>query len=420
MDNFVNENQFYKHKNNEIKRIRYNIPKNHINRFFKIDDEFIEYPSKTSEKDPNRLILDMGAQVYMKKYDEKLLELQEEINNLDDFFLKQNYLSQIPEHKNLIIENSLHKTKQFLRQKIFELNLYKYLVNLKDCNLQNSLSDEIDNIFVLNINDMKESDFVDINNECCLKIPLLVSSGNMMDVDDFFSKTSIDSFEWVDNKKMAINKDFVISSYINRFISVLANMGMNKIHMVHYKIRPKNKPYTEVEFLIIDDEKNKEDDLMYEQLVVRMNPNHFEKILIPFLIENNMWDDEKKMFQPNENLKFNNFPILNYRQFKMIFQTASSYDKKEPHLTMYKPITNVKNAFTIDLIDFEDFKDSYETHSVDFYDMKPQEKIKKDNHSIIYSINDRLYIQNIGVRDLISRILSKTENDFANDPIQLK
>jgi len=391
---FIGFENYQPHESNKKQntKIKYNISNNHINRFFRVDDTFMEYPQTKK----STIIVTEQISKLQSVHDEYMDTLKQNIQNIQDESIREKYYSEIPQSNVSYNDETTLKTERRLIQKVFELKLYNHLILLKSCSFKKTLKEEIEHINVLFIEDMKNSQFSHSKNDCCMSLPLLVSSGNIVDVSDLYSTDNSGTKKWIDTKNTPINTNFIITSYINRLLSTLANMGMNRVNMVGYIERPNNKPYVEAEFLIVETDSQTPVESLYKNFHVRIQPKHFREIVIPFMKQNNMWDSVQRVFCQNRALKKKNFSILNYKQFKMLFQTASSYDNVCPSAIMIDPVTNVKNSFTIDLADFNGAYEKY-----------PISNDENKTAGFAYCINHRLYIPNHSIKEIKEKVMGR-------------
>lgn len=409
------DEQIYKPRNQKSRDsvVRYNIPKNHVNQMMKIDGRFVIYPEPHMI---NKIYSMQDEQVresiavYNLRLDDMEEIIESEPKTTDN--QKKILLSQIPPIKSqyLIIGDSCKKTKRYMVQQLFELTLYEYLLST-EFHVNAPLKQQIEDIYVLYLKDLIDSEFGKPG-QCCFKIPILVSSGFMMDVTDLYNKDITDGYQWHDVNGNKINLDFNTYSYVNRFLSILGNMGLDKIHMSTYI---KKQEYVEAEFIVREGIQLFEQEDIPPTFTIKIHPMHFTEILIPFLKSVTMWDDYKNTFIVRNTTR-NDFPILTYRQFKLLMQSATTYDKKVPSHIMMNPVTSVKNSFTIDFVDFEEYDENYVSHDIDFItdENRPLDiqfdsfNKKNKGNKIVYEIGNEYYIPNYALHKVISNVVNKT------------
>jgi len=261
---------------------------------------------------------------------------------------------------------------------------------------------------------------------CCVEIPVLLSNGTVEEADTYFTpeiQSKMSTFG------RPINTDFTSVPYINRFMSCLIHLKMKNLKIVdHKKKNPFN--YFEVTLEWVRQKK---------KFILRCPVIHHE-LLIEFMVDHGLYIRDKKRFvyiEDGSMEKFSDqkqkeivdFPVLKYKHFKKLFQSAFYYDKDQSndYHVMYKPVTSIMNGYTIDLADFEEYENSYKIFEIETFENTGEENTddeKQDNdndeesqsenansnkkdENIIYKIGQEFFLPNIPIRNFINAIMQK-------------
>lgn len=414
-DDVQDKSSFYlKKKQSEKSNIKYNISKIFKNkRHGQIKPS--DLPSRKTNKMAKKIISsDNNFQILLKQHNDTVLVVQEENmvykDNHGHTLLPEDFSAFTILQSSYNVDKSLRKTQRMLKQKFFELKLMSVLLNqnmVTESNVNQTYG--IDDIDVLHFSDFPKSMFQE-DSEYFLKIPILVSSGNMMDFEDFFKL----EFFGRDYDGKSINRDFNSIAYIMRFICCLVHLKLGNL-IITRTIKDKNSESISVHFDFYQLKSP------IESFSLSMSIEHYQ-IFFNFLKRNELSeqndDNEDGSFvytmSPKQKefikktIKDNNFdfPIFTYAEFKKVFQSSIYYDNenKQQDLFMQIPITSVDSGHTIDLVDFEDYIDSYETFEIETGDN--DNDYNKEN-KIIYRIKDEYFLPDIQIQNLINRVYLK-------------
>jgi len=353
------------YKKNDLekqKKLKYNTSKIYENFYFNEFEDYIDPQYNAKRNKPMTQQLDRDLLQQISKYNKKLLEISR-LNAKSSKKTDNKYVFDMTRYQRFSTkqypDDTLIKSQRLLKQKIFELTLMEALLNSSSYHLKM----DIDEVYVVYFSDFKKSDFRKDNKLCCVEIPILLSTGEMMEADNYF--TNDKKYELSHNGKI-FNHDFTCVPYINRFLSCIIHLRMYNLKVKSIK---KNTTFNYFEIKLEWVNQNRE-------FVLRCPPLHYQ-VLVEFMKDHNLYIKDKDKFvyiDDGSRDKFGrldyqekiDFPILKYKHFRKIFQSSFYYDdSSEYNPILFKPISSVNNGYTIDLADFEEYENSHTILQID-------------------------------------------------------
>lgn len=407
-----------KPKNN---RIHYNFSRVSKNKQYSLLTEK-DLPDSNSHKLTQKLMSsNTHLQKLVKRYNDISEKLQEENLMHEDhtgspLFQKDGAIFNTMD-TNFQIDNSLSRTIRHLKHKILELKLMRVLLNQNNSQYNDNQKKTIDDIDVLYFSDLNAKHF-NTNMPLFTKVPVLVSSGSIVDSDSFFDSSDL---MIMDNENVPINRDFYSVPYLIRFIYCLVHLKIGNLIVTQVTFN-ENGSSINVYFDVHEDV-----DSSIRSFRIMMPASHYV-IFFDFVKRNemyttdenskdgtglfvyNMSSETKKSIQNDISKNVLEFPILNYGQFKTMFQSSTHYKNKTTAYIMNKPITSVEGGYTIDLSDFEDFEDSFSIFELDTainQNQDDQSIYEKYDKKILYKIKNEYFLPDNEVFQMIDRVFSK-------------
>lgn len=445
--NFSFSSQLYQQKKKKKpQKLKFNTLKIYENTYFNNFEKFVDptlYTKVSRTQEINNELLES-----IKMYNSKLKKIKNMMvfkkRHDPDFFVDLSPYERM--NTSMYPDQTLIKSQRLVRTKLFELSLIESL--FVSHSLTGTLN--IDNVHVVYFSDFLNSDFsknninedTDFENqtkECCLELPVLLSTGEIIEADQYFSNNSRITYSHNGN---AFNSDFTSVPYINRFLSCIIHLKMANLKI------EKTVPFQEHGHIEVRMVWVHHDDRPF---TLRIPIAHYD-VLVDFMRDHRLYNNISKQFvyPSNESVydpydQNNDFPVLRYKHFKKIFQSSFYYEKNDKNANiLFKPVTSINNAYTIDLADFEEYDNSYKILKIDNFQNrnvkqaepaelinldtttdeqelqseleKANERIKMsglrkyDSTDIVYVFGDEYFIPNTSIRSFIDGVMTKKIN----------